>query len=139
MTLVLTPGSEEAEAFDVIHGVYEAFADGRPDDIEAVQLAEYSVWDALTPALRTSLDDVKKFHAEDQDTKTSRGAQTWSLVPLKVDILGDMAVVLSQLDLSYQPPNPLQARIRVSDVLKRVNGRWMMFHHHESVEPGTTL
>lgn len=139
MPLELIPGSPEAAAFDVVHGVYMAFGEGRPADIESVQMPEYSVWDGLTPGLRMSLDEVKQFHAQDQGHKVSRGALTWSLVPLKVDVLGDVAVVLSQLEISYEPPNALDARLRVSDVLRRVDGAWMMFHHHESVEPVSGL
>ncbi len=139
MVLQLTPDTPEAEAFAVIHGVYEAFAAGRPDDIEAVQLPEYSVWDALTPGLRKTLAEVKQFHAEDQRDKVTRGDQTWSLKPLKVDILGDVAVVLSQLEFAYEPPNPIQMKARVTDVLRLTEGRWMMFHHHESEEPAAKL
>ena len=135
MTIDLIPGTPEAEAFAVIHGVYESFAAGRPQDIEAVQLPEYSVWDALTPGLRKTLDDVKQFHAEDQNDKVTRGAHSWSLAPLKIDILGDVAVVLSQLDFAYEPPNPIRMKARVTDVLRWSDGRWMMFHHHESEEP----
>lgn len=139
MVLTLQPRTPEADAFEVVHGVYVAFAEGRPDEIESVQLPDYSVWDGLTPGLRMSLDEVKKFHSEDQTHKVSRGSLTWSLVPLKVDVLGDIAVVLSQLEISYESPNPIAARLRVSDVLRRVDGRWMMFHHHESVEPVSDL
>ncbi len=135
MAVALIPGTPEAEAFAVIHGVYEAFAAGRPDDIEAVQLPEYSVWDALTPGLRKTLDEVKQFHAEDQTDKVARGDHTWSLELLKIDILGDMAVVLSQLEFAYMPPNPIRMKARVTDVLRMKDGRWMMFHHHESEEP----
>ena len=139
MSLELKPGSHEAAAFDVIYGVYASFAQGCPHDIEAAQLPEYAVWDALTPGLRKSLDEVKQFHAEDQEHKVARGALTWSLIPLKVDVLGDVAVVLSHLEMSYEPPNPIAAKLRVTDVLRLVDGLWMMFHHHESVEPVSDL
>ena len=135
MTIELVPGTPEADAFAVIHGVYDSFAAGRPQDIEAVQLPEYSVWDALTPGLRKTLDDVKQFHAEDQSEKVTRGEHSWSLEPLKIDILGNVAVVLSQLDFAYEPPNPIRMKARVTDVLRWSDGRWMMFHHHESKEP----
>ncbi|MFL2769880.1 MAG: nuclear transport factor 2 family protein [Rhodospirillaceae bacterium] len=137
--LALKEGSPEADAFSIVYGVYLAFEEGRTQDIEAVQLSTYSVWDALTPGLRMSLEEVKKFHSEDQSHKISRGALSWRLVPLKVDILDCIAVVLSQLDLKYEPPNPINSRLRVTDVLKRVDGSWMMFHHHESIQPISDL
>jgi len=137
--LALKEGSPEAGAFSIVYGVYLAFEEGRTQDIEAVQLTTYSVWDALTPGLRMSLEQVKKFHAEDQSHKISRGALSWRLVPLKVDIVDSIAVVLSQLDLKYEPPNPIDSRLRVTDVLKRVDGCWMMFHHHESIQPISDL
>ena len=53
--LALKEGSPEAGAFSIVYGVYLAFEEGRTQDIEAVQLTTYSVWDALTPGLRMSL------------------------------------------------------------------------------------
>jgi len=129
------PGSDEESAFEIIIGVYQSYQDYKPEDIEAVQLTEYSVWDGTLPQLFKNLAEVKEFHRKDQENTKARGAFSFEIEPLKVDILGDVAVVLSSISAEWQPPNEWSGRIRVTDVLRRVGGRWMMFHHHESIEP----
>ena len=135
MVYDLIPDTPEANAFAVIYGVYDSFAEGRPRDMEEVQLPGYSVWDALTPGLRKTREEGKRFHAEDQNVMVARGDLTWSLEPLKVDIHENVAIVLSQLEFSFAPPNPIAMKVRVTDVLLLTDGKWMMLHHHESAEP----
>ena len=131
----LQPGSEEEAAFRVIVGVYAAYQDLQPERIEAVQLPEYSVWDGTLPQLFKSRAEVKAFHQKDQDNTKARGPFSFDIQPLKIDILGDVAVVLSRMDFEWQPPNAWSGGLRITDVMRKVDGQWMMFHHHESVEP----
>lgn len=131
----LNPGSEEEAAFRVIEGVYEAYRTLRPEKIEAVQLPEYSVWDGTLPQLFKNRAEVKAFHAKDQENTKARGPFSFKIEPLKIDIVGDFAVVLSGMDFEWQPPNAWSGRMRITDVMRKVSGEWKMFHHHESVEP----
>jgi ketosteroid isomerase-like protein len=133
--MVLEPGSEEEAAFRVIVGVYEAYQNLQPEKIEAVQVPEYSVWDGTLPQLFQSRAEVKAFHQKDQDNTKARGPFSFDIQPLKIDILGDVAVVLSRMDFQWQPPNAWSGGLRITDVMRKVDGHWMMFHHHESVEP----
>ena len=131
----LQSGSEEEAAFLVIAGVYEAYRDLQPEKIEAVQLPEYSVWDGTLPQLFKSRDEVKAFHQRDQDNTKARGPFSFNIEPLKIDILGDLAVVLSRMEFEWKAPNAWSGGLRITDVMRKVDGKWMMFHHHESVEP----
>lgn len=131
----LIPGSEEEAAFKVIESVYEAYRTFQPEKIEEVQLPNYSVWDGTLPQLFKSLAEVKAFHKRDQENTKARGPFSFTLNPLKIDILGDMAIVLCHMEAAWEPPNALAANMRITDVMRKVNGRWMMFHHHESFEP----
>ena len=131
----LTPGSEEEAAFKVIESVYEAYRTFQPEKIEEVQLANYSVWDGMLPQLFKSLAEVKAFHKKDQENTKARGTFSFTLNPLRIDILGDMVIVLCHMEAAWAPPNALSANMRITDVMRKVNGRWMMFHHHESFEP----
>ena len=131
----LMPGSDQEAAFRVIEGVYEAYRTLQPEKIEAVQLPEYSVWDGTLPQLFKSRAEVKAFHQKDQDNTKARGPFSFDLQPLKIDIVGDFAVVLSRMEFEWQPPNPWAGGMRITDVMQKVAGNWMMFHHHERVEP----
>ena len=132
----LISGSEEEAAFKVIEGVYDAYRNFQPEKIEAVQLPEYSVWDGTLPQLFMSRAEVKAFHQKDQENTKARGPFSFRLEPLKVDIIGgEIVVVLSRMDFEWKPPNPWAGRLRITDVLRKVDGHWKMFHHHESVEP----
>ena len=131
----LTPGSDQEAAFRVIEGVYEAYRTFQPEKIEQVQLPEYSVWDATLPQLFKTLAEVKAFHQRDQENTKARGPFSFKIEPLKIDVLGDVALVLSRLEFEWQAPNAWSGALRITDMMRKVDGQWMMFHHHESVEP----
>ena len=131
----LNPGSEEEAAFRVIEGVYAAYQAHQPEKIEAVQLPEYSVWDGTLPQLFMSRDEVKAFHQRDQENTKARGPFSFEIEPLKVDVFDDFAVVLSRMQFEWRPPNAWSGGLRITDLLRKVDGQWKMFHHHESVEP----
>lgn len=133
--ITLTPGSEEEAAFRVIESVYEAYRTFQPGKIEDVQLPEYSVWDGTLPQLFKSLAEVKAFHKRDQENTKARGPFSFELNPLHIDIEGDRALVLSHMYAEWQPPNGSAMHMRLTDVMRKVDGKWMMYHHHESEEP----
>jgi len=131
----LIPGSDEEAAFRIIEGVYEAYRTLQPEKIEAVQLPEYSVWDGTLPQLFKSRAEVKAFHIKDQENTKARGPFSFEIKPLKIDVVGDFAVVLCRMQFEWQAPNAWAGGMRITDVMRKVNGQWKMFHHHESVEP----
>ena len=132
----LKPGSEEEAAFRVIESVYEAYRTFQPEKIEGVQVPEYSVWDGTLPQLFKSLAEVKAFHKKDQENTKARGPFSFDLRPLRIDVNGDWALVLCHMYAEWQDPNGLAMHMRLTDVMKKVDGRWKMYHHHESQEPG---
>lgn len=133
MTIKLS--QEENLAFRIIEGVYKSYQNFDPQGIEEVQLEEYSVWDGTLPQLFKSRAEVKDFHKKDQENTKARGEFSFNIRPLKVDIEGNVAVVLSSMEAEWKEPNAWKANMRITDVMKKVNGKWMMWHHHESVEP----
>ena len=133
MTIKLS--QEENLAFRIIEGVYKSYQNFDPQGIEEVQLEEYSVCDGTLPQLFKSRSEVKDFHKKDQENTKARGEFSFSIRPLKVDIEGNVAVVLSSMEAEWKEPNAWKANMRITDVMKKVNGKWMMWHHHESVEP----
>ena len=126
---------EQKAAAAVVQDIYAAFSEGDPDRIESHQVPQCTVWDAFIPPLINGVAERKKFHQNDQDLAAKRGALTVDVEPLNVHLLGDVAVVLSMMSFEYQPPNPIQRRVRLTSVLKKTGSAWQMFHHHEGVEP----
>ena len=49
--------------------------------------------------------------------------------------LGDTALARYYLNFAYAPPNAASGRIRITDVLRRFDGRWKIVHHHEGLVP----
>lgn len=133
MTRELT--QDESSAFRIIEGVYKSYQTFDPQGIEKVQLEEYTVWDGTLPQLFKSRSEVKDFHKKDQENTKARGEFIFEIKPLKVEIEGDIAIVLSSMEAEWKEPNAWKAKMRITDVMKKVNGKWMMWHHHESVEP----
>ncbi|MFL2771527.1 MAG: nuclear transport factor 2 family protein [Rhodospirillaceae bacterium] len=131
----LAPDSEAEAAFKVINSVYEAYRTFKPERIEDVQLPEYSVWDGTLPQLFKSLAEVKYFHHKDQENTKARGAFSFELKPLRIDINGDWALLLCHMYAEWQEPNAASMHMRLTDVMKKVDGKWHMYHHHESEEP----
>ena len=133
--MVISLNSQEQEAFNVIKGIYESYRNFAPKEIEAVQLPEYSVWDGTLPQLFMSREDVKLFHQVDQKNTKARGKFHYKIEPLKVDIINEIAIVLSTMYAEWEPPNPWSGKMRITDILMSKNNKWKMLHHHESVEP----
>ena len=52
-----------------------------------------------------------------------------------VDVFGDAAVARYLLEFEYQPPRALMGTVRITDVLRRIDGRWVIVHHHEGLVP----
>ena len=119
----------------LIRGIYQAFAEGRLAAIEEALAQECTVWDVFTPELIRGRGERARFHAADQAQMRARGPLRWQLGEPLVDVWGDVAVARYVLDFEYQPPRALAGSVRVTDVLRRLEGRWLIVHHHEGVVP----
>jgi ketosteroid isomerase-like protein len=120
---------------ELIRGIYDAFADGNVDAIEDALADDCTVWDVFTPNLIRGRDERERFHAADQRQKSSRGALTWRLDTPLVDVWGETALARYVLEFAYAPPRAVGGTIRITDVLRKRNGRWRIVHHHEGAMP----
>lgn len=119
----------------LVRGIYEAFASGNVGVIEDALAEDCTVWDVFTPQLIRGREERERFHADDQRQKSSRGALTWSLDEPLVDVWGDTAVARYVLEFAYAAPRAVGGTIRITDVLRRRDGRWRIVHHHEGTMP----
>jgi len=115
--------------------MYKAFADGRPDSIEEALAASCTVWDVFTPELIRGREERARFHAADQEQMRARGRLSWHLHEPMVDVWGDVAIARYVLDFEYGPPRAVAGSVRITDVLRRLDGRWLIVHHHEGLVP----
>jgi uncharacterized protein (TIGR02246 family) len=129
----MTPSHAEIAA--LIRGMYRAFADGDPAGIEAALHPDATVWDVFTPQLIRGRAEREAFHAADQAQKNARGRLSFTVSEPLVDVWGDVAVARYELDFRYEPPNATAGRVRITDVLGQVDGRWRIVHHHEGLVP----
>jgi ketosteroid isomerase-like protein len=127
--------SDEAAIEAVIRGIFENFAAHRSDDIEGSLDADCTVWDVFKPDLIQGTAERARFHAEDQAQMQARGKLTMRIETPLTDVWGDTAVARYRLSFSYEPPNPAEGVVRITDVLRRKGGRWVVVHHHEGMAP----
>jgi ketosteroid isomerase-like protein len=52
-----------------------------------------------------------------------------------ISVWGDTGVARYHVDFDYAPPNAHGGRIRITSVLRREGGRWLIVHHHEGAVP----
>jgi len=128
-------GRDDAAVEGLIRSIYEAFAKGQVNRIEEALVSDCTVWDVFTPRLIRGREERARFHAMDQEQMLSRGPLSWRLGELLVDVWGDVAVARYILDFEYLPPRPFAGSVRVTDVLRRLDGRWLIAHHHEGLVP----
>jgi ketosteroid isomerase-like protein len=127
--------STAAEIATIIKGIFNAFADHDPDGIDSHMHPDSTVWDVFTPHLIRGQAERDAFHAEDQKQMQARGPLTLKVEEPVVNAWGDTAIALYYLEYSYEPPNAASGRVRITDVFRKVEGKWMIVHHHEGTVP----
>lgn len=126
--------AQDVEA--VIRGIFRDFMEHKPGSIEARQHDDCTVWDVFTPELIRGVEERKKFHAKDQAQMKARGPL--SLVvedSIVVDAWDNTAIARYYVSFAYQPPNATEGRVRITSVFRKIEGRWLMIHHHEGLVP----
>lgn len=123
------------EISDIIKGVFRAFEEHAPEGIEKHMHPDVTVWDVFTPQLIRGQAEREKFHRDDQAQMQARGPLTLKIEEPVVDTWDDSAIARYYLEFDYQPPNPAQGRVRITNVFRRVDGRWLIVHHHEGLVP----
>lgn len=125
----------EEEISNIIKGVFRAFEDHNPDGIETYMHPDVTVWDVFTPQLIMGQKERDKFHQDDQAQMQARGPLTLRIDEPVVDAWGDAAIARYYLEYDYQPPNATSGRVRITDVFRKVDGKWLIVHHHEGLVP----
>ena len=129
------PISDAAAIEALIRGIFENFAAHRSDDIESALDDDCTIWDVFQPDLIRGPAERERFHAADQAQMQARGKLTLTVETPLIDIWGDTAVARYVLSFRYAPPNATEGTVRITDVLRRRNGRWVVVHHHEGMVP----
>jgi ketosteroid isomerase-like protein len=125
----------EEEISNIIKGVFRAFEDHNPDGIETYMHPDVTVWDVFTPQLIMGQEERDKFHRDDQAQMQARGPLTLRIDEPVVDAWGDAAIARYYLEYDYQPPNATSGKVRITDVFRKVDGKWLIVHHHEGLVP----
>ncbi len=120
---------------DVIHTMFDAFQNHDIDGTDRYLHDDATVWDVFTPQLISGKEERAEFHKGDQEQMQSRGALTLSTDDPVIDVWGDVALARYYLTFSYEPPNPASGHVRITDVFQKINGDWMIVHHHEGMVP----
>lgn len=132
--------SESAEdikrqVMDIVHTMFDAFQNHDIDGTDRYLHDDATVWDVFTPQLIRGAQERAAFHKGDQEQMQSRGALTMSIDDPVVDAWGGIALARYYLTFSYEPPNPASGRVRITDVFRKIDGEWMIVHHHEGTVP----
>ncbi|MEN9315123.1 MAG: hypothetical protein RIS35_1516 [Pseudomonadota bacterium] len=133
----MTAGQNAAQQAveQAIRGMYRAFIEHRPRDIEAALHEDCTIWDVFTPQLIRGRAERDRFHEADQAQSQARGPLTLSVDAPVVSVWGDVAVARYYLDFRYEPPNAVAGRVRITSVLRLLDGTWRIVHHHEGLVP----
>lgn len=126
---------DQKQIADLIAGMFRSFAEHRPDSIEGCLAEGCTVWDVFQPRLINGRAERLKFHQADQDQSQRRGKLTYSLTPPLIDVWENTGLARYYLTFEYEAPNALAGRVRITDVLRRIDGSWLIVHHHEGMTP----
>ncbi len=131
----MTAMSDAAAIEALIRGIFDNFAAHRSDDIESALDDDCTIWDVFQPDLIRGPAERARFHAADQAQMQARGTLTLTVGTPLIDIWDDTAVARYVVSFRYEPPNAAEGTVRITDVLRRRNGQWVVVHHHEGMVP----
>lgn len=119
----------------IIKGMFTAFEDHNPDGIEGPMHPDATVWDVFTPHLIRGTEERKKFHADDQEQMQARGPLTLTIEDPEVSAWADTAIACYYINYKYEPPNAAEGQVRITNVFRKIDGKWLIVHHHEGAVP----
>ncbi|RGC69287.1 hypothetical protein C5N14_08440 [Micromonospora sp. MW-13] len=111
-----------------IDDMYEAFLAGDRPRFDAHLHAEVTTWESHLPGplrTRSQLDAYR----EQRDAAGRPRLAVLAARDKHIDVWGDFGVARYVLVAQAQAQDP-PALTRVTDVLRRVGGRWLIVHHH---------
>ena len=127
--------SDNKEIERIIYSIFNAFQAGETNKIEDFLHENATVWDVFTPDLIKGKTQLEEFHKKDQEQKNSRGALSIDIEQPMITVKENLAIALYYLDFSYQEPNAISGRVRITDIFSRDETGWKIIHHHEGMVP----
>jgi ketosteroid isomerase-like protein len=129
---------ERATAIEVRQAIQQMFERFQAGDIEGMEshlTPNCSVWDVFTPGLVVGGEARRAFHAEDKKQSQARGPLRWETRFVRLESWGDIFLACYYLDFTYDEPGAMSGSVRITDILRRVDDRWLIEHHHEGLIP----
>jgi ketosteroid isomerase-like protein len=112
----------------VISSMYEAYARGDRQGIDALLHPEATIWDSAAPGLITSREQLDKVRDARPDTGPAEtGVRAYDEV---VDVWGDTALARYLLRVDFAEGEP--EIVRTTSVLRFTEGAWLIVHIHEN-------
>lgn len=117
---------EALAAWRAVDTVYSAFMDRDEPRLVSKIADEATLWDSAHREPRIGVE-MKR---------TARDASAWGPTTVlessgvRVDVWGDTALVTHDLAARFADPTQNED-LRVTAVLRRVDGAWLIVHHHE--------
>ena len=127
--------SDNKEIERIVYSIFNAFQAGETNKIEDFLHENATVWDVFTPDLIRGKEQLEEFHKRDQEQKNSRGALAINIEKPMITVKANSAIALYYLDFSYQEPNAISGRVRITDIFSKDGVEWKIIHHHEGMVP----
>lgn len=129
------PAEVKRQVAQIIKDIFDAFQNHDPEGTEHHFHPDSTVWDVFVPQLFRGREERARFHDADQAQMQARGTLTLTIDEPDVDVWGDAAIAKYYLSFDYQPPNATSGKVRITDVLHKMDGRWLVVPHHEGMVP----
>jgi ketosteroid isomerase-like protein len=128
-----TPDAHQVQA--VIVDMFRAFVEHRPADIERALHPDCTIWDVFVPDLIQGRANRDRYHAADQAQSQARGTLTLNTDGYVISVWGDTALARYYVRFHYEAPNAVAGVVRITTVMRREAGHWLIVHHQEGMLP----
>ena len=126
------------EVWDSVSSVYAGFLGGDPDRVDACLDPSVTIWNHDHGPLLMGVADLDAVRAL-RLTQPSTEPSVRALTPSDVLVDGTGGVAWCRHLLTVERDDGTTTNARVTDVLRRTEGRWLICHHHEQELPAGGL
>ena len=131
----MTSDRDAQEIARMIRANFDAFMAGDIATMRTMDHTDSTIWDLFEPKLFVGAAARERFRTNDRAQSQKRGKLTMTVDEPLTEVWGDTALARYTLHFSYEPPNATRAHVRITDVFRRIDGRWLRVHHHEGEVP----